>query len=166
MSLTTIEQHHFRRVCSKYATGITILTVLDSLGAPHGMTVNSFTSVSLSPPLILVCIDRQTPILSHFKPGTRFGVNVLHEEQKELSTWFARSGHDRFSGMEWHAGETGVPILPGMLATLECEVTQMVEAGDRVVVIGAAQHATWREGQPLVYFNSSYQSLRSGTSVS
>jgi flavin reductase (DIM6/NTAB) family NADH-FMN oxidoreductase RutF len=166
MSLTTIEQHHFRRVCSKYATGITILTVLDSLGAPHGMTVNSFTSVSLSPPLILVCIDRQTPILSHFKPGTRFGVNVLHEEQKELSTWFARSGHDRFSGMEWRAGETGVPVLPGMLATLECEVTQMVEAGDHVVVIGAALHATWREGQPLVYFNSSYQSLRSGTSVS
>jgi len=166
MSLTTIEQHHFRRVCSKYATGITILTVLDSLGAPHGMTVNSFTSVSLSPPLILVCIDRQTPILSHFKPGTRFGVNVLHEEQKDLSTWFARSGHDRFSGMEWSAGETGVPVLPGMLATLECEVTQMIEAGDHVVVIGAALHATWREGQPLVYFNSSYQSLRSGTSVS
>ena len=162
MSLTTIEQHHFRRVCSKYATGITILTVLDSLGAPHGMTVNSFTSVSLSPPLILVCIDRQTPILSHFTPETRFGVNVLHEEQKELSTWFARSGHDRFSGMEWRPGETGVPILPGMLATLECEVTQMIEAGDHVVVIGAALHATWREGQPLVYFNSSYQSLRSG----
>jgi len=153
-------------VCSKYATGITILTVLDSIGAPHGMTVNSFTSVSLSPPLILVCIDRQTPILSHFKPGTRFGVNVLHEEQKDLSTWFARSGHDRFSGMEWSAGETGVPVLPGMLATLECEVTQMIEAGDHVVVIGAALHATWREGQPLVYFNSSYQSLRSGTSVS
>jgi flavin reductase (DIM6/NTAB) family NADH-FMN oxidoreductase RutF len=166
MSLTTIEQHHFRRVCSKYATGITILTVLDPLGAPHGMTVNSFTSVSLSPPLVLVCIDRQTPILSHFAPGTRFGVNVLHEEQKDLSTWFARSGHDRFSGMEWYAGETGVPILPGMLATLECEVTQMVEAGDHVVVIGAALHATWRDGQPLVYFNSSYQSLRSGTSVS
>jgi len=166
MSLTTIEQHHFRRVCSKYATGITILTVLDSIGAPHGMTVTSFTSVSLSSPLILVCIDRQTPILSHFKPGTRFGVNVLHEEQKDLSTWFARSGHDRFSGMEWSAGETGVPVLPGMLATLECEVTQMIEAGDHVVVIGAALHATWREGQPLVYFNSSYQSLRSGTSVS
>jgi flavin reductase (DIM6/NTAB) family NADH-FMN oxidoreductase RutF len=166
MSLTTIEQQHFRRVCSKYATGITILTVLDSSGAPHGMTVNSFTSVSLSPPLILVCIDLQTSILSNFKLGTRFGVNVLPEEQKELSTWFARSGHDRFSGIEWRAGETGAPLLEDMLATLECEVTQMIEAGDHVVVIGAALHATWREGQPLVYFNSSYQSLRSGTSVS
>jgi flavin reductase (DIM6/NTAB) family NADH-FMN oxidoreductase RutF len=166
MSLTTIEQQHFRRVCSKYATGITILTVLDSGGAPQGMTVNSFTSVSLSPPLILVCIDRQTSILSHFMLGTRFGVNVLHEDQKELSTWFARSGHDRFSGMAWTMGETGAPVLPGMLATIECEVTQMIEAGDHLVVIGAALHATWREGQPLVYFNSSYQGLKSGTSVS
>src|SRR5882757_7056638 len=94
MSLASIEQHHFRRVCSKYATGITILTVLDSRGDPQGMTANSFTSVSLSPPLILVCIDRQTSILSSFKPGTRFGVNVLQEEQKELSTWFSRSGHE------------------------------------------------------------------------
>jgi flavin reductase (DIM6/NTAB) family NADH-FMN oxidoreductase RutF len=159
MSLTTIEQQHFRRVCSKYATGITILTVLDSRGGPQGMTVNSFTSVSLSPPLILVCIDRQTSILSSFRLGTRFGVNVLQEEQKELSTWFARSGYDRFSGIPWSAGETGAPLLQGMLATI-------VEAGDHVVVIGAALHATWREGQPLVYFNSSYQSLRSGTSVS
>jgi flavin reductase (DIM6/NTAB) family NADH-FMN oxidoreductase RutF len=166
MSLTTIEQQHFRRVCSKYATGITILTVLDSRGDPQGMTANSFTSVSLSPPLILVCIDRQTSILSSFKPGTRFGVNVLQEEQKELSSWFSRSGHDRFSGIAWSAGETGAPLLQGMLATIECEVTQMIEAGDHVVVIGAALHATWREGQPLVYFNSSYQSLRSGTSVS
>ena len=166
MSQATIEQHHFRRVCSKYATGITILTVLDSGGAPHGMTVNSFTSVSLSPPLILVCIDRQTSILSHFRRGARFGVNVLHEEQKELSTWFARSGHDRFSGMAWTPGETGAPVLPGVLATIECEVTQIVEAGDHSVVIGAALHANWREGQPLIYFNSSYQSLRSETSVS
>lgn len=166
MSQATIEQHHFRRVCSKYATGITILTVLDSRGAPHGMTVNSFTSVSLSPPLILVCIDRQTSILSHFRPGTRFGVNILHEKQKELSTWFARSGHNRFSGLKWTPGQTGAPVLSEVLATIECEVTQIVEAGDHAVVIGEALHATWREGQPLIYFNSSYQSLRSGTTVS
>src|SRR5215469_7204836 len=101
MSQATIEQHHFRRVCSKYATGITILTVLDSCGTPQGMTVNSFTSVSLDPPLILVCIDRRTSILTHFNPGARFAINVLHEEQKELSSCFARSGSDRFQGVEW-----------------------------------------------------------------
>jgi flavin reductase (DIM6/NTAB) family NADH-FMN oxidoreductase RutF len=166
MSLMAIEQQHFRRVCGKFATGITILTVLDEGGVPHGMTVNSFTSVSLCPPLILVCIDRQTSILTHFSDGTRFGINVLDEDQKELSTWFARTGHDRFSGTAWRPGETGAPVLPEMLATIECEVTQMSPAGDHMIVIGAVLHAAWREGQPLIYFNSSYQTLRRGTTVS
>src|SRR5438128_7450230 len=150
MTLPTIEQHHFRRVCGKYATGITILTVLDSLGTPHGMTVNSFTSVSLSPPLVLVCIDCRTPILSHFFPGTRFAINVLQEGQTDLSTCFARSGCDRFEGVEWRPGQIGAPVLPDVLATLECAVTQMVEAGDHVVVIGEALHASWRAGRPLI----------------
>ena len=161
MSLASIEQQHFRRACSKYATGITILTVLDPCGIPHGMTVNSFTSVSLSPPLVLVCIDRQTSILNHFLEGTHFAINVLDEDQKELSTCFARSGYDRFQSVEWRPGETGAPVLAEVLATLECAVTQMVEAGDHVVVIGEALHASWREGRPLIYFNSSYQGLRS-----
>src|SRR2546427_7418780 len=115
MSLATIEQHHFRRVCSKYATGITIVTVLDSRGAPHGITVNSFTSVSLSPPLVLVCIDRQTPILTHFRSAARFAINVLDEEQKDLSTSFARSGCDRFEGVAWRPGQSGAPVLPEVL---------------------------------------------------
>jgi flavin reductase (DIM6/NTAB) family NADH-FMN oxidoreductase RutF len=157
---TTIEQHHFRRVCGKYATGITIVTVLDSRGAPHGMTANSFTSVSLTPPLILVSIDRKTSILDHFRKGTRFAINVLGEEHRELSSRFARSGQDRFGGIAWSPGMTGAPILADMLATFECEVSQMVEAGDHVVVIGEALHATWREGRPLLYFNSGYQELR------
>jgi flavin reductase (DIM6/NTAB) family NADH-FMN oxidoreductase RutF len=157
---TTIEQHHFRRVCGKYATGITIVTVLDSYGAPHGMTANSFTSVSLTPPLILVSIDRKTSILDHFRKGTRFAINVLGEEHRELSSRFARSGQDRFDGVAWSPGMTGAPILADMLATFECEVSQMVEAGDHVVVIGEVLHATWREGRPLLYFNSGYQELR------
>ena len=166
MSLETIEQHHFRHVCSKYATGITIVAVLDAHGAPHGLTVNSFTSVSLSPPLVLFCLDRQTAILKHFSMDTRFAINVLNEEQKDISICFARSGQDRFQGVAWRPGETGAPILPEVLATLECGVIQMVEAGDHIVVIGEALHAKWREGQPLIYFNSSYQMLRSGASVS
>jgi flavin reductase (DIM6/NTAB) family NADH-FMN oxidoreductase RutF len=159
MSGATIEQHHFRRVCGKYATGITIVTVLDSNGAPHGMTANSFTSVSLDPPLILVCIDRRTSLLSHFRPGTHFAIHVLGEEHRELSARFARSGCDRFEGVDWRRGHTGAPVLPDMLAALECSVTQMVDAGDHVVVIGEALHVNWRDGQPLLYFNSSYQQL-------
>ncbi len=161
MSVATIEQHHFRRVCSKYATGVTILTVLDAHGAPHGMTANSFTSVSLTPPLILVCIDKRSSMLDHFETGTEFAINVLDESQKDLSNCFARSGHNRFEGVVWTPGVTGAPLFPGMLASLECVVTRMVDAGDHVVTIGEALHATWRdEGQPLIYFNSGYQALR------
>jgi flavin reductase (DIM6/NTAB) family NADH-FMN oxidoreductase RutF len=166
MSRETIEPKHFRRVCSKYATGITIVTVLDALGAPHGLTVNSFTSVSLSPPLVLFCLDRQTTILKHFRMETRFAINVLHEGQKDISICFARSGQDRFQSVAWRPGETGAPVLPEVLATLECGVIQMVEAGDHVVVIAEALHSTWREGEPLIYFNSSYQALRRGSSAS
>jgi flavin reductase (DIM6/NTAB) family NADH-FMN oxidoreductase RutF len=160
MSGPTIEQHHFRRVCGKYATGITIVTVLDSLGAPQGMTANSFTSVSLTPPLILVCIESRSSMLAHFHPATRFAMNVLGEQHKDLSTRFARTGLDRFDGVDWTPGQTGVPILSDMLATLECVVTQMVHAGDHVVVIGEALHASWQEGRPLIYFDSGYRGLR------
>ena len=166
MSLPLIEQQLFRRVCGKYATGITVLTVLDSKAGPQGMTANSFTSVSLDPPMVLVCIDRKARILGYFAAGTRFAINVLHEDQKELSTCFARSGLDRFQGIAWSPGQNGCPIFPDVLASLECSVSQMVEAGDHVVVIGEVFHATWRDGQPLIYFNSSYQALRSETNVS
>ena len=164
MPLPLIEQQLFRRVCGKFATGITILTVCDADGAPHGMTANSFTSVSLDPPMILVCIDRKARIFNQFVDGARFAVNVLHEGQKELSTCFARK-EDRFEGIEWSPGETGAPILPDVLATLECSVAQIVEAGDHIVVVGNVSHATWREGRPLLFFNSSYQALASETSV-
>jgi flavin reductase (DIM6/NTAB) family NADH-FMN oxidoreductase RutF len=166
MSLPPIEQQLFRRVCGKYATGITVVTILDANQTPHGMTANSFTSVSLDPPLVLFCIDRKTAFLSHFLSGARYAINVLHEEQQEVSTCFARTGRDRFQGVAWTPGANGAPILAGVLASLECSVTQMVEAGDHVVVIGKVLHATWREGQPLVYFNSSYQSLRTESSAS
>src|SRR5438874_12772186 len=116
MHAAPVEPHHFRRACSKFATGVTIVTALDPQGAPHGMTVNSFTSVSLSPPLVLVCIDRQTAMLDYFAVGKHFAINVLHEEHKDLSTAFSRRGCDRFEGVEWRGGETGVPLLPDMLA--------------------------------------------------
>src|SRR5262249_39079318 len=122
-------------------------------------------SVSLDPPIILVCIDRKARILSRFAEGARFAVNVLQEGQKELSSCFARNGQ-RFEGVVWTPGETGAPILPDVIAAFECSVVQMVEAGDHIVVLGNVSHANWREGRPLIYFNSSYQSLDTETSAS
>ena len=92
--------------------------------------------------------------------------NILDEDQQDLSSCFARNGRDRFEGVEWRPGETGSPILPGALATIECSVSQLVEAGDHWIVLGSVSHAAWREGEPLIYFNSSYRTLRSETSAS
>ena len=160
MALAAVQQQHFRRACSKFATGITILTVLDESGNPHGLTVNSFTSVSLTPPLVLVCIDIRTRLLDLFREGCHFGVSVLNEDQQELSARFARSGEGRFDGVPWDRGESGVPLLPGSIAAMECAVTRIVEAGDHAILLGEVQQASWSEGQPLIYFNSGYQRLK------
>ena len=123
------------------------------------MTVNSFTSVSLDPPLVLVCIDHKARILDHFQKSDLFAINILRETQQELSMRFARPGEDRFGAVEWYAGDTGAPLIPNALSTLECTVFQRVEAGDHTILIGEVVSAIRHEGRPLLYFSSSYQIL-------
>ena len=150
----------FRRVCGKFATGITVLTARDTAGGAHGMTANSFTSVSLHPPLILVCVDMRAHILKHLKMDGALAINVLDESQEALSVRFAESVEDRFDTVQWTAGvKTGAPLIGGVLATLECRIVRMVEAGDHSIVIGEVLDAIWRDGQPLVYFSSEYRRL-------
>ncbi len=147
----------FRGACSKYATGIAILTVLDKQGVPHGMTANSFTSVSLDPPLVLACVDHSAAILAHFRASGFMGINILNEGQHRLSMHFAQAGEDRFGPVEWQRGMTGVPLLPEVLATLECSIVNVVEAGDNSILIGEVLHAGFREGKPLLYFDRGYR---------
>jgi flavin reductase (DIM6/NTAB) family NADH-FMN oxidoreductase RutF len=149
----------FLRACAQFCTGIAIATVLDSSGSPHGMTVNSFTSVSLDPPLVLVCIDHKAGILEFFLKSEFFAINILRETQQALSMRFARAGEDRFGSVEWYPGETGMPLIPGALATLECAVFQRLAAGDHTVLIGEVFHAIRHEGRPLLYFSSAYRNL-------
>ncbi len=151
--------HAFLRACAQFTTGVAVTTVLDSAGAPHGMTVNSFTSVSLQPPLVLVCIDRKARILEHFLNSDLFAINILRENQESLSRRFAQEYEDRFGSVEWYPGETRMPLIPGALATLECSVFQRLESGDHTVVIGEVVSAIRHEGRPLIYFSSSYRSL-------
>jgi len=149
----------FCRACAKFATGVTVLTVRGPQGAPHGMTVSSFTSVSLSPPLILVAVDHKTRVLAYMRASDFFGVSILAEDQQHLSEHFARAGHDRFSNVAWSPGKTGAPLIPGALAQVECGLRQMVEAGDHTLFIGEVLRASWRNGRPLLYFNSRYEQL-------
>ena len=109
----------FRAACARFATGITVVTCLDSEGRPHGMTVNSFTSVSLDPPFVLVSIDLRHAILGHFLACPWFAVNVLAENQENLSHRFSSVSENRFIDVDWHSGESGMPLLAaGGSATL------------------------------------------------
>jgi len=158
-ALSKIEKQQFRRICGKFASGITVATVRDAAGAAHGMTANSFTSVSLAPPLVLVCVDHRTRVLEHFRASEYFGINILGAGQRHLSDKFAGRGYDRFEGVEWYAGQTGAPLLPEVLATIECARVNVVTAGDHDIVIGEVLHADCLDGDPLVFYCSEYRSL-------
>jgi len=157
--LSRIEKQQFRRICGKFASGITVVTVRDASGVLHGMTANSFTSVSLVQPLVLVCVDQNSMVLEHFRNSPNFGINILSAGQRALSERFAGKGYDRFQGVAWFEGQTGVPLLPDVLATLECSRWDVVTAGDHDIIIGEVLHANGRDGDPLVFYGSEYRRL-------
>ena len=149
----------FRRACGRFATGVTIATVLDAQGLPHGLTVNSFSSVSLEPPLISICLGHAVTVIEAFRDSKYFGINVLGDDQQVLSDRFARKGHDRFDGLEWYRGSHGAPLLPGVLAAIECSQHRRVTAGDHDIFIGEMLTSEVGEGKPLIYFAGRYRRL-------
>jgi len=156
--LSPIDEVSFRKACGKFATGVAVATVRNQADEPVGITINSFTSVSASPPLVLVCIDYRSSILTHFRGNSFFGINILSEEQQELSVRFAQRELDRFEGIAWHWGSSGAPLLDGVMAAMECCVEQTVEAGDHAVFIAEVVRAEWRDdANPLLYFASEYR---------
>jgi flavin reductase (DIM6/NTAB) family NADH-FMN oxidoreductase RutF len=156
---THIDTWLYRRTCAQFVTGITVVTTLDSDGHPHGMTVNSFSSVSLDPPLVLVSIDLKNAILGHFISSSWFAINILAEHQEDLSRRFSSASENRFLEVSWHAGTSGTPLLNGVLAHLECSVVRTFEAGDHTVLIGEVRRAGYTEGKPLVFFDSAYRQV-------
>ena len=156
MPVTSAE---FRRACGRFATGVTIASVMDSQGLPHGLTVSSFVSVSLEPPLILICLGHAVTVIDLFRSAAHFGINVLAENQQPLSECFARQGCDRFDGLEWYRGESGVPLLPGVLAAIECAVEQRITAGDHDILVGRMVRGRVADGAPLIHYASRYRRL-------
>lgn len=149
----------FRRACGRFATGVSIATVLDAEGTPHGLTVSSFTSVSLMPPLVLICLGHEVTVIDAFRSALHFGINVLSAAQQDISERFARKGFDRFNGLPWRKGRTGVPLIPGALAGIECAAEQRIVSGDHDIFVGRMVHAAVEEGDPLIYFASAYREL-------
>lgn len=151
-----VDEERFRKTCAQFATGIAIATVSGRDGRPLGITVNSFTSVSCAPPLVLVCVDYRSSILPHFRNCTHYGINVLSEDQRDVAVRFSQPELDRFVGIGWRTGSSGVPLLDGALAAMECHITQTVEAGDHAIFIAEVVSADSTEGRPLLYFRSGY----------
>jgi flavin reductase (DIM6/NTAB) family NADH-FMN oxidoreductase RutF len=129
----------------------------------HGMTVSAFASVSLAPPLVLVCADKTSHTLELMEAGRVFAVNVLAAGQQPLSNRFAskKDEHRRFEGVAWRRGATGAPLLEGTVAALDCRVVAAHDAGDHVIYVGQVEGAEVHGGEPLLYHAGSYRELAS-----
>lgn len=140
-----------------FAAGVTVVTTVDESGKPFGLTATAFSSVSLSPPLCLVCVDHRAEAHPVIVRCRRFAVSVLGSAQKSLSDHFAVSDPNKFDAVEWDAGPvTGCPLLPEALAAVECEVTQALQAGDHHVFVGILRSARTGHGDPLLYWGGRY----------
>ena len=154
-----VSSEEFRRACGRFATGVTIATVFDAEGQPHGLTVSSFTSVSLVPPLISVCLGHAISLIDTFRAADFFGINILADDQQHLSERFARKGHARFQGVDWTPGANGVPLIDGVLAAIECQVDRRIPVGDHDIFVGMIVATRVRDGAPLLHFAGEYRKI-------
>jgi len=146
-----------RRALGLFATGVTVVTTRAEDGRRIGVTANSFTSLSLDPPLILWCLDRAAQSLRAFETSGRFAVNVLSAGQHYLSRQFATPADDKFAGVTCEEGPGGVPLLTGVVARFLCRNVRRVEAGDHVIMIGEVERFETFEAEPLVFHSGSYR---------
>lgn len=156
---TGFDPRDLRRAFGNFATGVTIVTTLDADGQPQGFTANSFTSVSMDPPLLLVNIASSAYGCPIFTAASGFAVNILAHRQRELSNRFAAAGSDKFDGVDWHVESTGSPILDGVVAWFDCVSFRQVEAGDHIILIGEVRAYDYTTDAPLGFCRGAYVSF-------
>jgi flavin reductase (DIM6/NTAB) family NADH-FMN oxidoreductase RutF len=154
-----IDDAHFRLAMSHFASGVTIVTTSHD-GKPFGMTVASFASLSLHPPLVLVCIERSVKTHDAIASAGKFGVSILSSAQADISSKFASRNDDKFGGVELVPGEMDVPLIAGALTAIECRVFDQLPGGDHSIFIGEVLKIHTTEGEPLLYFRSGYREIR------
>ena len=161
----TVRPADFRKALGAFATGVTVITV-DQDGEVHGMTANAFSSVSLDPLLVLVCVDHRARTHAHLHAKKRFGINVLSEGQREVSEYYARSTethqHAEEAGAAFDRTGHGTPVLRGALAYLECRLHSAQAAGDHTIFIGEVEDVRVSEGEPLLFFRGKYRRIGAG----
>lgn len=154
----SIDASAFRSLLGRFATGVTVVTTRDPGGTYHGMTVSAFCSLSLDPPLVLMCIDKTATMFEMLTTSEYFTANILAAHQEEIARRFAMVDSDKFEGIGYTVVDTGA-ALDDVLAHAQCVRINSIEAGDHTIVIGEVRAATVTEGEPLLYFRGGYAGL-------
>lgn len=154
-----VDDVSFRLALSQFATGVTVVLTRDAAGAPAGLTVSAFSSVSRDPPLVLICVDVRSDAHDPLAQSGIFGVSVLNETQEDVSRRFAWRGPEKFEGFVLEHGETGALLVPGAIAHLECRVVGAHRAGDHTVYVGEVRVIRVVSGRPLIYHCGGYRRL-------
>jgi flavin reductase (DIM6/NTAB) family NADH-FMN oxidoreductase RutF len=161
----SVDAASFRRALGRFASGVTVVTTRDAAGQPLGLTVSAFCSVSLLPPLVLVCIDHRSEANRGLRESGVFAVSVLGEHQEDVSRRFAEPGLTKLEGFTFEGGRSGLPLVPEAIAYLECRVRSFHEEGDHAVWVGEVREATAHPGRPLVHHAGGYRRLDTGAAA-
>lgn len=153
-----IDEAQFKSAMSQFASGVTVVTT-EHEGKDYGMTVASFASLSLRPPLVVVCIEKSVKTHDAIAAAGRFGVSILAHAQTAISNRFASKIEDKFEGIDVVRGALDVPLIDGAICALECRVHQQLPGGDHTIFVGEVVDARTGDGAPLVYFRSGYRAL-------
>ena len=160
-----VSEGEFREALSSFASGVSVVTTTDAGGGLHGLTVSAFCSVSLSPPLVLICIEKATASHFAFAESQAFVVNILDASQMYISERFAAPSDDKFSNINTRPGIAGIPVLTDALASLECRLYQTHDGGDHSIFVGEVEKTTVKNADPLIYFHHEYRELERGRPV-
>lgn len=155
----TISSEDFRQTLSRFASGVTVVTTKDAAGNLFGMTVSAFSSVSLDPPLILICIENTAGSIDALAASKMFVVNILSSEQAEISERFATPAADKFGETAHHLNIDGIPVIENCLANITCTVVESYDGGDHTIFIARVEDAGVNDGDPLLYFRSDYHTI-------
>jgi flavin reductase (DIM6/NTAB) family NADH-FMN oxidoreductase RutF len=154
-----VNRDEFRAALGRFVSGVTVVTTLSNDNRPAGITVSAFSSVSLEPPLVLVCIDKRASLHNHLSEGSHFAVNILGDHQQEISKRFASRDENRFEGARYREGLNGAPLLEDALAYIECRVVHAYPGGDHTILVGEVESTSVADHKPLAYFRGNYGGL-------
>lgn len=158
--MTQIDSREFRNALGQFATGVTVITTRDAEGQPVGMTANSFSSLSLEPPLVLWSIAKTSSNYAVFAEANHFAIHVLSAEQQSLSGQFARKDIDRFDGIEFETNDSGTPLLAEFLSRFECTTEHRYDGGDHLILVGRVQDLATGDGDPLLFFRGNFLNIK------